>query len=138
MGVVSRTTTPRGIRPDRMCASHAGSGVEPSGDRDGSCPDAKSRFCRGTTGGGPELAGACTCEDDVVPATRLLSLLNRDIERHCPFAVLTSDGEWHERGTMMMLGCVSGEMPLSEWHKEVRDLVAAHTDCLAVVCDLHI
>ena len=33
---------------------------------------------------------------------------------------------------------VSDEKPRSEWHEEVRTVVAAHADCLAVVCDLHI
>lgn len=98
-----------------------GNGVEPSEDANGS---------------GAELAETCTCKG--VPAMEFLSLLDRDIERHCPFAVLTSDGEWHERGRMMMLGCVSGEMPRSEWHEEVRTVVAAHADCLAVECDLHV
>lgn len=113
-----------------------GNGVEPSEDANGSGAEAMCRLCPGTAGSGAELAEACACKG--VPAMEFLSLLDRDIERHCPFAVLTSDGEWHERGRMMMLGCVSGEMPRSEWHEEVRTVVAAHADCLAVECDLHV
>lgn len=55
-----------------------------------------------------------------------------------PFAIITPDGKWHERGEMGWFGIVSNEKEEDVWTKEVRSIFEKHQDCLAVGCDLHI
>ena len=40
-----------------------------------------------------------------------------------PFAFVTPDGVWHERGTMGWWACVSNEKLLEDWTKEFKDVV---------------
>jgi hypothetical protein len=54
------------------------------------------------------------------------------------FAVLTPDGQWHERGHMGWWGMVSAEQPQDTWASEWRALVDAHTDLPAFLVDVHI
>jgi hypothetical protein len=53
-----------------------------------------------------------------------------------PFAILTPDGEWHERGRMGWWGIVSDEA--DEWPSQAKTLLEAHKDHLAVAVDCHI
>lgn len=78
------------------------------------------------------------CEDDVVPAARLLSLLERDLIRGFPFAVVTPDGKWHEHGRMPFYTAACDRMVEDEWREQVMEIVGEHLDCLAVVCDMHV
>lgn len=55
-----------------------------------------------------------------------------------PYAVVTPDGEWHERGQMGWFGMSSGEIPADEWKAKVHTLYAQHSGCIAIGCDLHI
>ncbi len=55
-----------------------------------------------------------------------------------PFAVLTPDGQWHEKGRMHMFATVEGGKPHVVWADEVKSLLAAHQDTTAVIVDLHI
>ena len=55
-----------------------------------------------------------------------------------PFAIITPDGEWNERGNMGWWGCVANEKPGEEWESIVSKIYEAHSDCVAVLCDLHI
>lgn len=55
-----------------------------------------------------------------------------------PFAILTPNGEWHERGKMGWWATVADEKPHEEWAREVRAILGNHKDAIAVACDLHI
>jgi len=55
-----------------------------------------------------------------------------------PFAVVTPDGAWHDKGKMGWWGMASDEKADEAWEKEVHDLLAAHPDTITVACDLHI
>ena len=70
---------------------------------------------------------------NVVPVSDLLSVLE-----NTPFALVTPDGAWHQRGRMGLWGMASDEAPEDEWAATVQTLLHAHPEALAVTCDLHI
>ncbi len=53
-----------------------------------------------------------------------------------PWAIVTPDGEWHEKGSMGWFGMSSGDKP--EWKDGARAILAQHPTALAVAVDLHI
>lgn len=55
-----------------------------------------------------------------------------------PFALVSPDGQWHQRAQMGWWACTTDEKPEEEWKTEVRQLFQQHADCLAVVVDCHI
>lgn len=55
-----------------------------------------------------------------------------------PFAVVTPDGQWHQRGHMGWWGIVSDAQDDETWTNTVRTLLTDHADAIAVTCDLHI
>lgn len=55
-----------------------------------------------------------------------------------PFAILTPDGEWCEKGKMGWWGMVSGRKDENDWEASVKEIYAKYHDCIAVGCDLHI
>ena len=57
-------------------------------------------------------------------------------DEQIPFAIVTPDGEWHEKGSMGWFGCVSGAK--DDWKDVARSILAAHPGSLAVAVDLHI
>lgn len=58
--------------------------------------------------------------------------------KNTAFAVLTPDGEWHERGDMGWWGMVNGEKDKDVWEKEFRALLKKWKNCTAVSVDVHI
>jgi len=63
----------------------------------------------------------------------------RDACRFTAFAVLTPDGEWHERGRMAWFGCVADEREATDWAEEFRRLTsAADPESWFTVVDVHI
>lgn len=69
-------------------------------------------------------------EDNRVPVPIMLEL------EIIPFALITPDGEWHERGSMRWFG-----PPLNlrdDWPDEVRKILSQHRECIAVGVDCHI
>lgn len=52
------------------------------------------------------------------------------------FAILTPDGQWHEKGKMGWFGIVANED--EKWLEQMRRIFVQHNDCVAVGCDLHI
>ena len=55
-----------------------------------------------------------------------------------PFAVVTPDGEWHERGHMGWWASVGDEKDREDWEKEVGAILSKYPDHIAVVVDCHI
>lgn len=62
-------------------------------------------------------------------------LMEREV---IPFAVVTPDGEWHERGEMGWWAIVTNEKDDVCWTDIVMDIYRKYPDHLAVGCDLHI
>lgn len=51
-------------------------------------------------------------------------LRRRDLRRpESPFAILTKNGEWHEKGQMGWFGMASNEAEQSDWDKQVADIL---------------
>ncbi|KKL99321.1 hypothetical protein LCGC14_1815540 [marine sediment metagenome] len=55
---------------------------------------------------------------------------------YVPFAIVTPDGEWHEKGSMGWWAIVTDEK--DDWPDTVTKIFAQHESCTAVLCDLHI
>ncbi len=53
-----------------------------------------------------------------------------------PFAIVTPDGQWNQKGDMGWFGMASNEK--DDWKDEARGILAAHPTALAVAVDLHI
>ena len=43
-----------------------------------------------------------------------------------PYAILTPDGDWHQKGKMGWFGCSSDEMSEEEWKKEALKIYRQH------------
>jgi hypothetical protein len=63
----------------------------------------------------------------IAPILKVSDIL-RDIGRYCPFAIVTPDGKWQERGFM----------EYDEWEEVAVSLLRPYTDHLSVTCDMHI
>jgi len=61
-----------------------------------------------------------------------------DDEPPLPFALLTPDGEWIEKGEMGWFGMVKDEEGDAAWEAQVLLLYERHRDCVAVTLDCHI
>lgn len=70
---------------------------------------------------------------NVAPALEIL----KD-DKRIPFAIVTPDGAWSEKGKMGWFGCVSDAKGKDDWRAQARQIVEAHADCTAVVIDCHI
>lgn len=56
-----------------------------------------------------------------------------------PFAILTPDGQWIERGSMGWFAIVSDQKETREqWNEKVREILGKHTGCSITVVDCHI
>ena len=77
---------------------------------------------------------------DVMPVDAVNKLVQAGIKEVFPYAVITPDGEWHQRGKMGWFGMSSDEMTKEQWHEEVKKIFRKHAegDYLAVVVDCHI
>lgn len=53
-----------------------------------------------------------------------------------PFAIVTPDGEWHEKGKMGWFGMSSGDK--DDWEPTAKALMEKHKDSVAVLVDCHI
>ncbi len=59
-------------------------------------------------------------------------------EDFTPFAFLTPEGEWIEKGQMGWFACVSNEKDKDEWKDSCRKILDKYKDCIAVAVDCHI
>lgn len=59
-------------------------------------------------------------------------------EKDPPFAIVTPDGSWHERGKMGWFGSTHGNRTHGDWETEARGIFAQYTDHVAVGLDCHI
>lgn len=62
-----------------------------------------------------------------------------DWSYNIPFAFITPDGEWNEKGEMGWCGCVSNEKKEVDWEAEFKDFIDnLDDDVLVTVVDCHI
>jgi hypothetical protein len=54
-----------------------------------------------------------------------------------PFAIVTPDGEWHERGSMGSFAMVSDKHSKHDWTTEARRIMAQFSGHVAVGVDCH-
>jgi len=55
-----------------------------------------------------------------------------------PFAIVTPDGDWHEKGNMGWWCMVQNEKEQNDWNDMCNMLFNKYQDCWAVGCDMHI
>lgn len=63
-------------------------------------------------------------------------VLERGIEP--AFAIVTPDGEWHEKGEMGWFGMTTDEKADEAWAQEWHDLLVLHQHCFATIVDCHV
>lgn len=71
-------------------------------------------------------------------SARIKDLLIGEELTFVPFAIVTPDGAWHERGEMGWWGVVRDEQAATAWHTQIRDIYRAHAEHVGVVVDCHI
>lgn len=85
-------------------------------------------------------------EGDIQPASRWLELLNNAKTKDeaeegsfVPYAVLTPEGEWFQRGEMGWFGMSSDEKDRDSWGDQVKSIAEKYAaTCFAVVVDCHV
>jgi len=90
-------------------------------------PDYK---CNGCQGKGRKLKWTLAPHDkgNIKPVSEILD--------YAPFAIVTPDGCWHEKGNMGWWGIVTDEE--DNWPAIAKRILQEHQSCVAVLCDLHI
>jgi hypothetical protein len=61
-----------------------------------------------------------------------------DGDPHRTFAVVTPDGQWHEKGKMLFFAVVADETPRDAWAAEYDEILAKYADYKALIYDCHI
>ncbi len=97
---------------------------------------------------GPERAQACSdgeggfnfgAEHQMVRDNcRRVSDIPIDDPHYVPFAILTPEGEWIEKGSMGWWGIIADEASDAQWHKTVKKVLSKYPNHLAVAVDCHI
>jgi len=97
-----------------------------------------SYTCNGCEGEGKSLRfpAQLVNEGNRLPLKIFLKTYNP--EKDSPFAVITPDGEWIERGKMGWWACVSNEVDESEWHNTLARVYAKFPNAIVVGVDCHI
>jgi len=72
-------------------------------------------------------------ESNTIKVAELPKPIPRDI---IPFAIITPDGSWNEKGKMGWWGVVTDKQ--DDWVEVARQILEEHRNCIAVGCDLHI
>lgn len=60
-----------------------------------------------------------------------------DNDQLIPYAFVTPDGKWYERGHMLMFGMRKNEMDQEAWNTFFREKIAEYPDHLVVTLDCH-
>ena len=70
--------------------------------------------------------------------SRNVSEIPIDDPHYLPFAIVTLQGEWIERGEMGWFGIVCNAKEMRHWHVSVKSVLSKFPDHLAVAVDCHI
>jgi hypothetical protein len=76
--------------------------------------------------------------ENMVTVPDLLERGRKPDQNIVPFAVLTPDGEWHQRGEMGWFGMVRNPEDAKEWKQRFGGILERHKDCYAIGIDCHI
>jgi len=96
----------------------------------------KCNGCNGCLGTGKHTKFSLKDFDgDILPASAVLSMFE---EKGAPFAILTPEGDWVERGKMGWWGMVSNEKDQNAWNEAAKRVIDKFSNCTAVVADCHI
>jgi hypothetical protein len=79
-----------------------------------------------------------TLANNSVPVTELLEAQANGGEAYIPYALVTPDGEWIERGQMGWWGMSSGDKPQHLWNDQVLTIYEKFSEFDAVLLDCHI
>lgn len=97
--------------------------------------------CNGCSGKGRMLKASSgwVKEQNAMLVRDLLALSDGDFDkRGSAYAVVTPDGEWHQRGEMGWFGMASNEQPRADWRRQLRELLQRHETEAVVAVDCHI
>ena len=72
------------------------------------------------------------------PIAEFAQFKDEDGEPHRTFAVVTPDGQWHEKGKMRFFAVVEDETPRDAWKAEYDEILAKYADYKALIYDCHI
>ena len=83
-----------------------------------------------------ELTEAQKRENEELPPSLQMEPLT--VPPVIPYAVLTPDGEWHQRGKPERFRMPQDEQEREDWAKVATEIFTEHADCYAVVVNCHI
>ena len=126
-------TDPDNYEPCRICEG-TGKRTDPLGNAERARNPGYT--CNGCSGKGKSLKFSLKVTDPMAPVSTVLARWAE--EPKVPFAIVTPDGAWHEQGGMGWFGVVRDERDENEWAEQVKAMLTANPDCIAVACDLHI
>jgi hypothetical protein len=75
-------------------------------------------------------------DSDMAPTERVVEMANAG-EKVIPYAMVTPDGEWHQKGQMGWFGTSSNEMDEDTWREHVYLAYETHPGHMAVAVDCH-
>lgn len=70
--------------------------------------------------------------------TKVKNVLNNWSEDKVPFAIMTPNGQWIERGEMMMFGMVDNEKEKNVWIRQCKAIMEEYDEATIIVVDCHI
>lgn len=92
--------------------------------------------CNGCNGTGKSLKFRLKNKDNIVTVDSLMK--RADIDKRIPFAVVTPDGKWHEKGEMGWFGIAHNEKDENAWVKQIKKLIGKYKGHYIVAVDCHI
>lgn len=119
------------------CFLCAGTGIRPDGLARFGAEFVKETGCNGCRRTGKQLKYPSEQKSvgNILPVNEFLPRHTKDTS---PFALLTPDGEWIERGSMGWWATVSGEKKRDVWAEEVRQVYSKFPDAIIALVDCHI
>lgn len=69
---------------------------------------------------------------------RRVSEIPIDDPYYVPFAIITPEGEWIEKGSMGWWGIIRDETSDAQWHETVKTVLAKYPEHLGVAVDCHV
>lgn len=124
-----------------VCTLCSGSGKRPRGREDfGEEWEKATNGCNGCKGTGKSLKWPTRWKDqgNIVPVSVVLQQLADGKKGMIPFAIVTPDGRWFEKGEMGWWAAVSNKKKQADWGQEVAALYQKYADHTAVAVDCHI
>lgn len=90
--------------------------------------------CNGCHGTGKRLKHA----PDFAPGGNIVPVAELPDDLAQPFAIVTPDGKWHEKGEMGWFGMARNKKSDDDWSAFLNSIRSEHAECIAVAVDCHI